>query len=535
MATDPTGPLKELLADRYRIDHELGRGGFATVYLVWNPRLERSEALKVLAPGHQVDEDFSRRFTQEVRLAAALEHPSIVKVYDFGETGGIYWYSMQLVEGRTLSGEVRERGPLRERETARIAIPLLEALEYSHARGIVHRDIKPENIILDRDGRPFLMDFGVAKSAGSLVKTQTGFLLGTPAYVAPEQAQGRKLDGRADLYAFGVTLYKTVSGEYPFEAGDPLHAVILRLTQPPRPLAAVLPAVDADFAAIVMCALEREPDRRWASAREMRDALAAYLAGRPAETTATRVLVPGTIEAGVEPAPGSLPFEAVAVEPPPPPPPPSPAVRAASRTVVSARRTPSRRSSVLPLAAGVVLLLIVVGVSGLAFIRSTRKSAEEPSMPRAATPGAVPQPPPGPTAVPPAPTPVTAPTAAPASVPTAAPEPTATTIRVIRPTRPPDPAPPAPRKPVTLPERLTPDPPFAGAPPGGCSGAAVTVGFAVDPDGNVVAPRLFPSDAPPECGRFVMDALSRWKWRPAVDAAGAPAFSARLVVYVQLP
>ena len=241
METDPSGPLKELLADRYRIDRELGRGGFATVYQVWNPRLERSEALKVLAPGHQVDEDFSRRFTQEVRLAAALEHPSIVKVYDFGETGGIYWYSMQLVEGRTLSGEVRERGPLRERETARIAIPLLEALEYSHARGIVHRDIKPENIILDREGRPFLMDFGIAKSAGSLVKTQTGFLLGTPAYVAPEQAQGKKLDGRADLYALGVTLYKTVSGAYPFEASDPLQAVILRLTQPPRPLAEARP------------------------------------------------------------------------------------------------------------------------------------------------------------------------------------------------------------------------------------------------------------------------------------------------------
>ncbi|HYN43186.1 MAG TPA: serine/threonine-protein kinase, partial [Thermoanaerobaculia bacterium] len=368
MDKDPSGPLKELLADRYRIDHELGRGGFATVYQVWNPRLERSEALKVLAPGHQVDEDFSRRFTQEVRLAAALEHPSIVKVYDFGETGGIYWYSMQLVEGRTLSGEVRERGPLRERDTARIAIPLLDALEYSHARGIVHRDIKPENVILDREGRPFLMDFGIAKSAGSLVKTQTGFLLGTPAYVAPEQAQGKKLDGRADLYALGVTLYKTVSGAYPFEASDPLQAVILRLTQPPRPLGEARPGVDAAFAAIVMRALEREPDRRWASARAMRDALAGYLAGRPAETAATRILVPKELGAVAEPAPESLPIEAVVSDPvsPPPPPPLPPSAPAAARTVVSARRAPSRSSNVLPLAAGAVLLLVVLGVSGLA-------------------------------------------------------------------------------------------------------------------------------------------------------------------------
>jgi len=129
---------------------------------------------------------------------------------------------------------------------------------------------------------------------------------------------------------------------------------------------------------------------------------------------------------------------------------------------------------------------------------------------------------------------VTAP-ATPESAPTAAPEPTAATLRVLRPTRPPDPAPPPVRRPVTLPERLTPDPPFAGSPPAGCSGAAVTVGFAIDPDGHVISPRLFPSDAAPECGRFVLDSLPRWQWRPAVDAAGAPVLSARLVVYVQLP
>ena len=511
MVTDPTGPLKELLADRYRIDHELGRGGFATVYQVWNPRLERSEALKVLAPGHQVDEDFSRRFTQEVRLAAALEHPSIVKVYDFGETGGIYWYSMQLVEGRTLSGEVRVRGPLSEGETALIAIPLLEALEYSHGRGIVHRDIKPENVILDRAGRPFLMDFGIAKAAGSLVKTQTGFLLGTPAYVAPEQAQGRKLDGRADLYALGVTLYKTASGEYPFQASDPLQAVILRLTEPPRPLDAAKPGIDPDFAAIVMRALEREPDGRWPSARAMRDALVNYLAGRSTEVAVTRLLEAEEVQEGEKPAPESRSPDVTVLGPTPPP----PAVRAAADTAISPRRTSHRPKPHL-LAAGVVVLLVVLGVTGIVFLKPLRKGAEEPSAPRPAAPSATPQP-------------------TPASAPTPAPLPSAATLRALRPTRPPDPAPPAPHRPVTLPERLTPEPPFAGAPPAGCAGAAVTVGFAVDPDGNVVAPRLFPSDAAPDCGRFVMDALPRWKWRPAIDVSGAPVPSARLVVYVQLP
>jgi len=528
MAID-LGRLSELLADRYRIDRELGRGGFATVYQVWNPRLERAEALKVLAPGHQADEDFSRRFTQEVRLAAALEHPSIVKVYDFGQTDGIYWYSMQLVDGQTLSGELREKGPLREREVARIAIPLLDALDYSHARGIIHRDIKPENVILDAGRRPFLMDFGIAKTAGSLVKTQTGFLLGTPAYVAPEQAQGKPIDGRADLYALGVTLYRVASGRYPFEAEDPLQAVILRLTQPPKPLAEARPDVDPTFAAIVMRALERDTGRRWESARAMRDGLAAYLAGRPAETEATRVLLPGAAGPGPGPSPGEPTPDAtvlgtvVAPTVVVPPPPPRPAY-------TSALSAPSRRAHIVPIAAGFVVLLFVVGASGLVYLRTRRTAEEVVPAPGPVRPG------PEATAVP-GPGPEVRPVATP--VPTIAPvpepAPTATPIRVVRPTRAPEPAPDASRRPVTVPERLTPDPPFSGATPPGCSGAAVTVGFAVDESGSVVAPRLFPSGAPPECGRYLLEALPRWKWRPAVDAAGAPVLSKRLVVFVQLP
>jgi serine/threonine-protein kinase len=518
------GSLQELLAGRYRIDRELGRGGFATVYQVWNPRLERAEALKVLAPGHEADEGFPRRFTQEVRLAAALEHPSIVKVYDFGQTGGIYWYSMQLVDGRTLNGEIKSKGPLREREAARIAIPLLDALDYSHTRGIVHRDLKPENVILDREGRPYLMDFGIAKSAGSLVKTQTGFLLGTPNYVAPEQAQGKPLDGRADLYALGVTLFKTTSGRYPFEAEDPLQAVILRLTQPAKPLVEARPGIDPAFAAIVMRALEREPDRRWDSARSMREAFAGYLAGRPADTTQTRVLEPEDLRAGAEAEPEELEAGATYLGPIEAPRPPAPTVAAPRPSVTSALGTPSRRSYVGRLSVGFVALLVVLVATGLVVLRSRAKPAAEPPVAPPAAAPARPQPTPEPV--------VPSPTPAPAATTGPSPEPTSAPLRVLRPTRPPDPAP---RRPATLPERLTPDPPFAGAAPAGCSGAAVTVGFAVDADGSIVSPRLFPSDAPPECGRFVLEALPRWKWRPAVDAAGAPVLSARLVVFVQLP
>jgi serine/threonine-protein kinase len=525
MERESLGRLQELFAGRFRIDRELGRGGFATVYQVWNPRLERAEALKVLAPGHEADDDFSRRFTQEVRLAAGLEHPSIVKVYDFGQAGTTWWYSMQLVGGRTLKGELRARGPLPQREVARIAIPLLEALEYSHARGIVHRDIKPENVILDHDGRPFLMDFGIAKSAASLVKTQAGLLVGTPAYVAPEQAQGKPIDGRADLYALGVTLYRTVTGRYPFEAEDPVQAVVLRLTEQPRPLARVLPGADPAFAAIVMRALEREPSSRWESARAMREALAAYLEGRPVDTGATRSLTLDDLD--VEPVgeadelrPDATVLGAMVA---PTVVRPSPTAPSPGTSAPGAR---SKRSALSPAAAAAAVLLFMLGTAGLVVLRSSRKTPDGPPPrhpgARAATTGATRAPVPPPTATVVAVAPATAPAA------------TAVPLKIVlpAPTRPPEPPP---RHAVTAPERLEPDPPFAGSPPAGCSGATVVVGFSIDTEGTVAAPRLFPTGAAPECGRYVLEALPRWKWRPAVDEEGVPVASARLVVSIQLP
>ena len=520
MEDDPLGPLRRLLEGRYRIDGELGRGGFATVYRVWNLRLERAEALKVLAPGHQADEAFPQRFTQEVRVAASLEHPSIAKVYDFGQGEGTFWYSMQLVEGRSLAGELRARGPLDERTAARIAIPLLDALDYSHARGIVHRDIKPDNVLVDREGRPFLMDFGVAKSAGSLVKTHTGFLLGTPAYVAPEQAQGRPLDGRADLYALGVTLFRLVSGAYPFEAEDPLQAVVLRLTHPPRPLREVRPTVDPAFEAVVMRALERRPAMRWESARAMRDALAGYLEGRPAESMQTRALGLEEIAAGAEDAAGDLVPLAEGAVAAPTVVRPAPASR---RTTAASPEASVSGSPLVPIAVAFgVLLLALGGTALLLFGPGARR-------PEAASPGAAPGP--APTRAEAPPPAVVAPSPASSTPPAPGPATTA----AARPSRSAETPPPAPRRAVTAPERLTPEPPFEGAPPTECAGAAVAASFAVDEAGNVVAPRLLPTDAPAACGRLVLEALARWRWKPAVDAAGTPVLSPRLVVSIQLP
>jgi len=529
-------PIREALAGRYRIEQELGRGGFATVHKVWNVDLGRHEALKVLKPGHEADEDFPRRFRQEVRLAAGLDHPSIVTVFDFGESDGIYWYSMRLVEGRTLSAELKTCGALEEREAARIAIPILDALAYSHARGIVHRDIKPENVIVDHEGHPFLMDFGIAKSAESLVKTQTGFLLGTPSYVAPEQAQGKPTDGRADLYALGVTLYRVVSGRYPFEAQDPLQAVILRLTEPPRPLTEALPGVDPLFAAIVMRALRRTPDERWESAAAMRDAFAAYLEAHRNERPPRRAGLPDALHGGPI-APDAAAGDATRLGPAPGatdrgPHVPAPTVLSeprGRRPITSALGAPSRRSQVLTFAAGFVVVLVVLGAAGL-YLR-TRPGVPESAGGPPAAPRARPTPTAAasvPSAVPAAPV-EKAPAATP--VPTSAPTPT----RAERPARRPDPAPPAPRRAVTAPERIEAEPPFAGAPPAGCSGVSVTIGLAVDAAGSIVAPRLYPTGAPAECGRFVLEALPRWRWRPALDASGAPILSARFAVVVRLP
>ncbi len=526
--------LRALLADRYRIDGELGRGGYAVVYRAWNLRLERAEALKVLSPKRGDDDDFAPRFMQEVRLAAGLEHPSIVKVYDYGESGGTIWYSMQLVDGQSLAVRLRRGGVLSEPEAARLAVPLLDALAYSHGRGIVHRDIKPENVILDGDGRPYLTDFGIAKSAGSLVKTQTGFLMGTPAYVSPEQAQAKPLDGRTDLYALGVTLYRIVSGRYPFEAPDPLGAVVLRLTQPPRPLADVLPAVDPGFAAIVMRALERDPSARWESAGAMGDAFADFLAGKPAgsgrlqiprSSAAPRALEPPTTPDDFSEATRLGP--AVQADVPVPAPTPEPPVASPSRR--------PHRLGVLGLAGAVVGLIVLLGVVTL--LLGPRGDRETDRAGSAPSPRSTPSAPARAVATPAAAEPpvLEAPPVreSPTTVPTAESTPAARPRRQApaEPLREPPPI----RRPVTTPERLTPEPPFAGPPPAGCSGAIVRIGLAVDGSGKVMAPRLFPSEAPLECGRFVLDALPEWRWRPAVDAAGAPVPSARFAVEIQLP
>jgi hypothetical protein len=460
--------VEKLLGGRYEVLGFLGRGGFASVYQVRSASLQRFEALKVLHESHGEDSEFAQRFRQEARVAASLEHPSIVKVYDFGHVEGTLWYSMQFVDGPTLSGELATRGTFDEETAARIAVPLLDALDYSHTRGVVHRDIKPDNVLLDKRGRPFLMDFGIAKTGESLVKTQTGFILGSPAYLSPEQLRGQPLDGRTDVYSLGVTLYQMLAGVIPYRTEN-MSALARRLTEDAPPLSGRREGIHPELERIVHRSLERDRNARYANAAEMRDDLEAFLAEVHRRTTRVR---------------------AVSSESPAPPPRPEPAPR-------PAWVWPATFALVLAVLAGGWLL--------------TRAPAPRPAPAPVATPAPAPVPTPVPmakaTALP-TPThlprlPREAPARAPALAKTA-PPPDATR----RAKTPPDVA-----EEATI--SLTP------AQERECGGKVVGISLVVGEDGSLRRRRVI-SPASSACDAIALEAVTRNRYKVARDEKGRP-------------
>ncbi|HUM72123.1 MAG TPA: serine/threonine-protein kinase, partial [Chloroflexota bacterium] len=208
--------------NRYEIKRELGRGGMASVYEAYDPQFQRPVAVKLLPREFLHDPEFRARFTREARTIAALEHPAIVPVYDFGEEDGQPFLVMRLMTGGSLTDRLAN-GPLPIDEAAEILKRIGSALDRAHSQGIIHRDLKPGNILFDHYGDAFLADFGIARiaAAGSQL-TASGSLVGTPTYMSPEQVYGNKeLDGRSDIYALGVILYQMLTGEIPFDADTP--------------------------------------------------------------------------------------------------------------------------------------------------------------------------------------------------------------------------------------------------------------------------------------------------------------------------
>jgi len=269
-SSDRAVRLIRRLEDRYAFLGMLGKGGSGLVFEVQNRQLRRKEALKIL--GQIYGRDDGQRFAHEAKLMAALEHPHIIPIYAFGEDAGALWYSMKLVEGPTLSRYLSAALQPGLAETCQVAIPVLEALALSHSRGIIHRDIKPANILLDPAAGPLLTDFGIAKAESDPMMTETGLVLGTPAYVSPEQCLGQAVDGRTDLYALAVSLYQFLAGRLPFEEGNSLAMVIQRFREDAIPLGTLRPDLPDPLTAIITKGMQRRPEDRFASAQDMKEA-----------------------------------------------------------------------------------------------------------------------------------------------------------------------------------------------------------------------------------------------------------------------
>ncbi len=264
---------RDMLVDgRYKIVEKLGSGGMADVYCAEDQQLGRRVALKVLHQRFAEDAQFVERFRREASSAAGLQHPNIVGIFDRGEFDGTYYIAMEFVEGRTLKDIVREKGPAPPDAAVDITLQILRAARFAHKRGVVHRDIKPHNVLIDQDGRVRVADFGIAR-AGTSDMTETGSIMGTAQYLSPEQAQGRPVDARSDLYSIGVVLFELLTGRVPFDADSPVTVALMQVNEPPPSPRAIVPAIPAPLEAVVLRALEKDPARRFADADEFIAAL----------------------------------------------------------------------------------------------------------------------------------------------------------------------------------------------------------------------------------------------------------------------
>ena len=277
-----SSPLADLIRDRYAIEREIGHGGMAVVYLARDLKHDRLVALKVLRPGLAASLG-PERFLREIRLTARLEHPHILRLLDSGEAGGQLWFTMPYIGGETLRDRLAREVQLPVDEALRITREIALALEYAHQRGIVHRDMKPENILLF-ESHALATDFGIAKALGEAAGerlTETGLVVGTVAYMSPEQAAGGPVDARTDVYALGCVLYEMLAGEAPFAGPTGQAMIAKRLAGPPRALRILRPDAPPAVDAAIQRALAPASAARFASAGDFAGALADPLVAAP--------------------------------------------------------------------------------------------------------------------------------------------------------------------------------------------------------------------------------------------------------------
>ncbi len=352
---------------KYKILGKLGRGGMAEVYKGYQENLDRYVAIKILHTFLLSEQDFSHRFQREAKAMAALNHPNIVGVYDFDTYGDEASYLvMEYIDGGTLKDKLEALAKNNERiplaEAVRIAREVAEALEYAHRRHMIHRDIKPANIMLDKEtGKAILTDFGIVKLVGgqTMAHTATGALIGTPAYMSPEQALGKKGDERVDIYSLGVLLFQMVTGQLPYEADTPL-AVVMQHVSAPTPMPVTFnPDIPESLQEIIMRAMAKPPEDRYQTAAELAaDLRQVDLSGKRAATSAP--IMPPPSAAGYVPPPVKLPgAEPTAVLTPKP----------AQSTPIAAPVTPApaaapskKRSPWLYVGAAALLVIIAAGI-----------------------------------------------------------------------------------------------------------------------------------------------------------------------------
>ncbi|HET9708672.1 MAG TPA: protein kinase [Gemmatimonadales bacterium] len=269
--TQATGPveglearLQRIVAGEYRIERLLGRGGMGMVFLAQDLTLEREVAIKVLPPDFSSDPQVIKRFQQEAKTAAKLDHPNIIPIYRVESAEGLNFFVMKFISGTSLEDVLESQQPLSYDYIQRILSEAARALGHAHSRKVVHRDVKPANIMFDHDGRVMLTDFGISKalqSAGNL--TGTGMIVGTPHYMAPEQAKGQPVDGRADQYSLGIVGYRLLSGQLPF-SGDSVHTILYKHIFEPAPnVAALRPGTPRTLTDAIQRALSKEPSDRF--------------------------------------------------------------------------------------------------------------------------------------------------------------------------------------------------------------------------------------------------------------------------------
>ena len=263
---------------RYEIKGEIGRGGMATVYHAYDPRFEREVALKVLPREMLHDPQFRTRFEREAKTIAMLEHPAIVPVYDFGEEDGQPYFVMRYMTGASLT-ERMKRGPMTIREAAHLYSRLAPALDEAHAKGIIHRDLKPGNILFDQYGEPYISDFGIAKIAATQSNMTGSSIVGTPAYMSPEQAQGEGIDGRSDIYGLGVILFELLTGQQPYHGDTPMSVVIKHITDPVPHILDVKPDLPTAIEAVIEKAMAKDRDLRFSTVKALTEALNAVANG----------------------------------------------------------------------------------------------------------------------------------------------------------------------------------------------------------------------------------------------------------------